>query len=364
MTQLSFDTQQSSSLISGQIVFDSKVFSLTEVYDRTTNLSVTAHQCIVNHTDSVRLVLNFIKNDTFVEENHVYFDTVHAADLYIREKGIPSSYDSAVFTGVLIINCYINSRSNIAISNIHKNLKTILINFYVNGDILRKVPQDANVSYDWLKYNPSVGMYSFAIPFVVISETDYNNVPTCHYRTTVGGINASSDYQYANKSISSVCSNSTLNAQKDNTGSVFMCPFVSLDHVLGCGYYEPDKTKIATLQLKSKNSSQDDFVFEEINVYLMRELQDESYSLVFTKDNLKNNTSQIIKKLSYYSLSFDNDGRKEELIKEAYDNMSIILMDYSYDYVGSLVKHVEHSSDLKKVRPTETKISYISTLLK
>jgi len=364
MTQLTLDINaidKSSELLNSNN-FGSK-FIVSSVYDKVVSKVVRSYLYTEKRSTDQGVTVNFhlIPDTSFVPQHFVYFDTIYTADNFLaRELELQE----------VNVNCYINVPKNTIVSDIHKNMKTIISNFYVLGDMLRKKPEAQLNSYDWLTYNPSVSMFCIKADFVLKLTEDYTDTAECRYRTSPIGSNKSAFYKYANKASSNVCGHPSTQANNVDSSSINVCPFIEAKQVVQCPYYTEDKIKISTLELVLKDDSSykewndNKTLSKTIEVFLIREILTESYVLSFIEHDLKTQKTSVLKKLSYTFVSFDNYEEKNNLIQEASSILSTVLMDYSKDYAHKIIRHIEDASQLRPSSKTETRVSYLSALKK
>lgn len=357
MTQLTleFNTGSSIQQLSKHTVQDN--FVIEKVYDRFMNSETLALKHVADNPEiPIRINYYIIPNNSFCSSGYLYLDLVHYKDSIAQAKEKYSEGSN------LSIYCYINMSNSFIISNLHKNLKTIILGYYVNNETFRKVPNPTEEFPTWAQFDPSVNMHMIKVDFVLHVEHDYTGLSTCYYRTSGGSKNPSISYKYANKSTSNICGHETIEADAVRRGALSLCHFDTPSSILLCPFYKEDKFRILTIELYHKDAPTTT-IFKVIDSYLIRSITEEVYSIVFEETSLDTGKKSIIKQFSYNDLSFETNDEREKLVEEVRLQAKTILSDYTTHYAHRIVSHVESAQDLKKRSQIAVKASYISNLI-
>lgn len=344
-------------------------FKLVHLHDKTSSKDASAIQCIQNWSEEqliVRVII--IPNDTFVTSGFLYLDTVFkdpqpGCSFVNPINEAKSGYQ---YGKTMDIVCYMNFPSDTKVVGLHKNFKTIIKSYYVRcdnltGSSLSKIPSATDKMPDWITYNPSVNMYAIRSEFVLEMQRDYTNTPTCFYRSGFNGRENSILYKYANKASTSVCSNEHLEeiAMKDN--KVCQCPYFQPDAIRGCSFYKEDK--MTPFQTELYSMGDENHLAAVIDCYIIREVLNECYSVIFEKTDVSSGKKTILKKFFYANVPNETFAQPDALITEALLQNNLILSDYTSSYKAVLLNHVQSFVELKKKPETKSVSSYISTLV-
>lgn len=363
MDQLELDLRYSPKVGSSNSIFNLLSFTSVKTHDRLVDAEVSAYRYFYVSDHNIKVNINIILNETFVPSGYAYFDTVYYRPIISK---ILSELNSA---STIDVYCYVNPSKNVLIQDVHKNLKIIINSYLIDSDLLRKLPDSNTQQHSWLTYDPSVSMYSISCDFVFQTDVNYSLTPQCYYRTSPSGTVTSLNYPYANKSAVNTCSNPIVVNGSQKIDNVCQCPFHNPKQILACPYYKEDKFKLSTLELYSRlvpreeSKSLSDYAHAKtIESYLIRGIENSSYSLSFVEKDHLNNKEVLIKHLVYNDICFDLLEDRNKLIEEARSQLVIILSDYVLDYAHKITNHVENLLDFKNESETKTKKSYLTTL--
>jgi hypothetical protein len=198
-------------------------------------------------------------------------------------------------------------------------------------------------------------MFAFESELFFKVKVDTASIRQCSY-LTCGGSNSqvSDNYQYANLTKTSVCSNELITKNSINpTQCVFSSGIFSSAHFLTtCSGYSPDEKVIYTNTFTHKTSG-NSFTVDAV---LYRSLEN-----FYKVDIINTSTNVVFSTLSYDSISFPKD--KSNLYEEILIKFNNLLDSYREDY------NIETTYDytVSNVTPISVNIksknSYISSLL-
>jgi len=364
MTQMTLNFQSTDSMPNSQFI-NLEVFQPCTVYDRVSSSEVAAYKYSLKFSNCPLTVDIFVvRNDTFVPKGSAYLDTISCADVL-------SDFDKDTSKNIVLnLLVYVNNSDQVKIKKIHPNLSTIINAYLIKDRTLRLIPQNDYLSMEWLRFDPSVNMYVINSSFIFVEETDYSNTPSCYYRTSPISTVLSNDYKYANRATLNICSNEIVEKDAAASGSVSRCPFDSNSHILSCPYYKEDKIKVSTVELLSKakadmlktQSYTSDLADKIIDAYIIRLIDNDSYSVVISEKDNHTGSETILKKFVYNSIIFNDDKSKNQVIEEVRNTVTAILSDYTFDYAHKVVYHINSMSELRKSAKITTKKSYLTSI--
>lgn len=361
MNQLSFDfdTTKVVSYLENYVKTHQSIsdnFTVVSVYDRLTSSQQTAIQYNADWPEvPVRICFNIIPNSTATLSGYLYLDTIYGKDLVLPAK------QNYLNGAKLEVMSYMNFSNELLVKNIAKNLRTILNAYYINNTVFQNIPSATDELPEWVKFDPSLNMFFIKSDFVLQIDHDYTNTPTCYYRSDSNGKNPSNLYKYANRSSFSTCSHELLEKDAAARGSVARCGFINSGSIIACSFYKEDKFKLLTTEFRSKHD--ETLVVRKIECYLVREILDESYALVFEETDIINGKKSFLKKFSYGNILIDKIVQKDQFILEASKQNLSLISDYTSDYSYEVINHIQSAVELKQKPTVETKVSYLSKLV-
>jgi hypothetical protein len=298
------------------------------------------------HTLSSGIKVNFVFNSD-IPINYCYWDTVNTYQSYIKIKESNLSLSDMKF------NIIYNISKNTTISNVTDNVETILKQYILrsNSEIFRQIPSADSQLPSWTSYNPQYKMFSFDSELFFKVKVDISSIRQCSYLTSPQQV--SDDYQYANLSKNSNCSNKLITKNSINpTPCLFASGVFSAHFLTTCAGYQSDQKVIYTNTLTHKISNN---VFN-IDAVLYRTLEN-----VYKVDIVNTTTNVVFSTLSYDSISFSKD--KSNLYEEILTKLNHVLDSYKEDYnIETIYSYVESNINSVSVN-IKSKNSYISSLL-
>ena len=298
------------------------------------------------YTLSSGIKVNFVFNAD-IPINYCYWDTVSTYQSYRTIK------ESALSLSDMKFNIIYNIPENTTISNVTDNIETILKQYILrsNSEIFRQIPNADSKIPSWTSYNPQYKMFSFESELFFKVKVDTSSIRQCSYLTTPQQV--SDDYQYANLSKNSNCSNKLITKDSINPTPCLFAQgaFSSIYFLTTCSGYQSDEKVIYTNTLTHKISNNS----FNVDAVLYRTLEN-----VYKVDIVNTTTNVVFSTLSYDSISFPKD--KSNLYEEILTKLNHVLDSYKEDYnIETTYSYVDSNVTSVSVN-IKSKNSYISNL--
>jgi hypothetical protein len=299
------------------------------------------------HTLSNGIKINFVLNED-IPINYCYWDTVTDYQSYKTIK------ESDLSLSDLTFNIIYNIPQNTTISSVSDNIETIFKQYISKStsEVFRQVPNFDSKIPSWTTYNPQYKMFSFESELFFKLKVDTSSIRQCSYLTTPQQV--SDDYQYANLSKKSNCSNKLITKDSINpTPCIFASgAFSSIYFLTTCSGYQSDEKVIYTNLLTHKTSGNS----FSVDAVFYRTLEN-----IYKVDIVNTTTNVVFSTLSYDSISFPKD--KSNLYEEILTKLNHVLDSYKEDYdIETTYSYVDSNVTSVSVN-IKSKNSYISNLL-